>query len=83
MNYWNNFFASCQQENRSVTVELLGNIIICMFFSFLLDVILHTRILISLKIKGADFFSVLVIVILGNLLSGTVPAGIFLKVLCP
>lgn len=65
MNYWNNFFASWQQRNRSVTVELLGNIITCMFFSFLLDVILHTRILVSLKIKGADYCSVLVIVILG------------------
>lgn len=83
MNYWNNSFASWQQGNRSVTVELLGNIISCMFFSFLLDVILHTRILISLKIKGADFCSVLLIVILGNVLSGAVPAGIFLKVLCP
>lgn len=65
MNYWNNFFASWQQRNRSVTVELLGNTIMCMFFSFLLDVILHTRILISLKIKGADYCSVLVIIILG------------------
>lgn len=82
MNYWNNF-ASWQQRNRSVRVELLGNIITCVFFSFSLDVILHTRILISLKIKGADYCSVLVIVILGNLLSGGVPAGIFLKVLYP
>lgn len=65
MNYWNNFFASWQQRNRSVTVELLGNTITCVFFSFLLDVILHTRILISLKIKGADYCSVLVIIILG------------------